>query len=604
MTRTQTIPRLLQLLFAVLVLSGVLAAAANAQQSQADPASSPGARAVGTISGRVLTSGGEPLVGATVYISSLGQVSGRNVAVDANGNFRVDGLEASAYTVWAIAPGFVFQSPLTSSEGRVYHHLGDTVNLTLIKGGVITGTVTSATNTPVVNTIVRAFRVRNENGEPVTGVVQPRAERFTDDRGYYRLYGLEPGSYVVAAGGAGRFFGFMANQYESDVPTYAPSSTRETAAEIPVRGGEEAAADIQYRGEAGHSISGALPGIAPNQSMMFYGITISLTDTRSRATVMVTTANAQNNYGFAFYGVSDGEYEVSAQRPSPTGESSVSEPRRLKVAGADLTGINLSLYPLAAISGRLVLESVPRAECIRRRSTAAQETVIGARRISQETKPPRPAAKAPGVTNEVPLNQSYTSADSVVNATGEFNLRNLQGGTYRFVAELPEPGWYLRAVTMGAPPSVPKVSGPNIPRDGLSVKAGDRVSGLSIIFAEGAAFLGGHISAPEGERVPAGLRVYLAPAERDSTDNVLRFFEANVDSSAGFAIEHIAPGRYWLIARLPDENDPKKVKPIRQDAALRARVLGEAEARKKEITFKPCEQTTDYVLPWVASPRP
>ena len=599
----KTIPRLLMLCSAGVASLFSSPASLSAQQPQAETGSSSTARPVGAISGRVINSGGEPLAGATVYISTLGPNPPRTTAADAGGNFRVEGLDAAAYAVSASAPGFIYIAPVTNDR-RLYYHLGDSVTLTLTKGGVINGTVTSSMNTPIVNTTVRAFRVRNENGVAETGVVQLRTERFTDDRGYYRLYGLQPGFYVISAGGASRFFGFMPNQYDSDVPTYAPSSTRDTATEIFVRGGEEATADIQYRGEAGHSISGAVAGVAPTQGSMFYGVTISLTDTRSRATVMVTTGVPQNNYGFAFYGVSDGEYEVFAQRPSPSGESSVSEPRHIKVSGADITGLNLTLFSLASISGRLVLESVPKAECIKRRSTALQETVIGARRISQETKTPRPPAKTQTATSDVPLNMSNTNAESVPDAKGDFTLRNLLGGPYRFVAELPETGWYLRAVTMGVPPAMAKPSDPNIPRDGLTVKVGEKVSGLTLTITEGAALLRGHISAAEGQRVPAGLRVYLVPAERESTENVLRFFESTTDTSAGFDIDNIAPGRYWLIARPADETDPTRVKPIRQEAALRARVLREAEALKKEITFKPCEQTTDYELPWTGTPRP
>ena len=43
---------------------------------------------------------------------------------------------------------------------------------------------------------------------------------------------------------------------EFDAPTYAPSSTVDTAAEIQVRTGEETTVDIRYRSEPGHSISG------------------------------------------------------------------------------------------------------------------------------------------------------------------------------------------------------------------------------------------------------------------------------------------------------------------------------------------------------------
>ena len=72
------------------------------------------------------------------------------------------------------------------------------------------------------------------------------------------------------------------------------------------------------------------------------------------------------------------------------------------------------------------------------------------------------------------------------------------------------------------------------------------------------------------------------------------------EADSGFAIDNIAPGRYWIITRA-SEGDAAKVKSVRQDSALRARLVREAEALKKEISFKPCEQTKDYELPW-ASP--
>jgi hypothetical protein len=86
---------------------------------------------------------------------------------------------------------------------------------------------------------------------------------------------------------------------------------------------------------------------------------------------------------------------------------------------------------------------------------------------------------------------------------------------------------------------------------------------------------------------------------------VLRFFEARVNADRGFAIGNIAPGRYWIIARGADDGDPAKVKPIRQETALRTRVLHEAEALKKEVSFKPCERASDYQLlyPPPATPR-
>jgi protocatechuate 3,4-dioxygenase beta subunit len=87
----------------------------------------------------------------------------------------------------------------------------------LVKGGVIAGTVTSIEGQPVVNVAVRAFRIRDQEGNKVSspGFAQ---SRLTDDRGYYRLYGLQPGTYVVSAGGQGQYLGAV-NPYAKDAPT-------------------------------------------------------------------------------------------------------------------------------------------------------------------------------------------------------------------------------------------------------------------------------------------------------------------------------------------------------------------------------------------------
>jgi len=107
---------------------------------------------------------------------------------------------------------------------------------------------------------VRAFHVRDENGKPTAGS-GTIGERMTDDRGVYRMYGLLPGTYIVSAGGMTRFFGgYGTGAHDQDAPTYAPSATRDTAQEVVVRSGDEATADIQYRGEPGHAISGTVSG--------------------------------------------------------------------------------------------------------------------------------------------------------------------------------------------------------------------------------------------------------------------------------------------------------------------------------------------------------
>ena len=98
------------------------------------------------------------------------------------------------------------------------------------------------------------------------------------------------------------------------------------------------------------------------------------------------------------------------------------------------------------------------------------------------------------------------------------------------------------------------------------------------------------------------MRVYLVPAEREASENVLRFFEAAADGDGRIALANIAPGRYWIIARPAEESGSTRVKLIRQNSDFRAKVLHEAESLKKEISFKPCERTTDYDLPYGPTP--
>ncbi|HSQ23875.1 MAG TPA: carboxypeptidase-like regulatory domain-containing protein, partial [Pyrinomonadaceae bacterium] len=96
------------------------------------------------------------------------------------------------------------QTPQTDlNNPSALYRPGESVSLTLIKGGVIAGIITNNDGQPVVNVSVRAYRVRDAEGNKVRSAAfaQPR---MTDDRGYYRIYGLQPGTYVVSAGGQGQ----------------------------------------------------------------------------------------------------------------------------------------------------------------------------------------------------------------------------------------------------------------------------------------------------------------------------------------------------------------------------------------------------------------
>src|ERR1700752_3558253 len=183
------------------------------------------APATGAITGTVVNESGQPLGNAGVFVRASNMPSGEVVATDRDGAFRIEGLEQNlSYYISAVLPAYTSPLPEPGVTANRTYRVGGSIKLTLIKGGVVTGTVTNAAGDPVVGIRVRAQMKRN--GRLVMNC--QTWERETDDRGIYRLYGLPPGAYVVMAGGSGNMWNSsIVDPYDTDVPTYAPSSTRD-----------------------------------------------------------------------------------------------------------------------------------------------------------------------------------------------------------------------------------------------------------------------------------------------------------------------------------------------------------------------------------------
>jgi len=526
-----------------------------------------------SISGRVVNESGQPLSGVSVSLSVMGGTLGQRASTDLEGNFKIPGLDGGIYRIYLSAAGYVTQ-PANSSAPT--YRPGDKVELTMMRGGVIAGNITSIAGEPLVNIQVRVLQIRDAEGKPLTSSYfnQPK---FTDDRGYYRFWSLRPGTYVVAAGGPGQYFGAV-NPFANDAMTYAPASTRDTAAEVIVRSNQEVTVDIRYRGERGHSVSGKISGVALAAS---YTPMVILRDVESRTEV--TTGRVTDlEKTFQLDGISDGDYEIVASSGGgPKEELVSSSPRRISVRGTDVTGLDLVLAPLASIDGRLNLEADAKLNCGRRRDTAVRETMITLMRTK-----PQPAKDKPSDQPDVSVS-SASSYENVANDKGDFRFRNLSAATYLFEVRLPAAGWYLRDLSMTKP-------GANIARNGIALKSGEKVSGITIAIAEGGASLRGRVTTQSDQTLPANLRLYLVPGERENADNPLRFFEASVAADGTFAVGHLAPGKYWLITASPERIDANTLKSPRTDNDFRAKLLKDAAAANKEITFKPCDRTVDY----------
>jgi hypothetical protein len=528
-----------------------------------------------SISGHVVNEAGQPIPGAAVSLSVMGGTLGQRTSTDNEGNFKIEGLDGGIYRIYLSASGYVRLFPNPSAPT---YRPGDKAELTMIKGGVIAGNVININGEPLVNLQVRAIQIRDADGNRVT-VADFTPPKFTDDRGYYRIWALPPGTYVIAAGGPGQYFG-AANPFANDAMTYAPASTRDTAAEVIVRSNQEVTVDVRYRGERGRSISGKISGVPPPSS---YYPSVNLTDAQSRM-IVTTTGVTNQEKTFQLDGISDGDYEVVASGGGgPKDEIVASSPRRVSVRGADVTGLDLALAPMASIDAHLNLEADSKLNCGRRRDSAIRETMITLQRTKPEEKPSK---DKPSDQPDVSVSTASLYA-TVANEKGDVRFRNVSPATYRFEVRLPAAGWYLKDLSIAKPAA-------NIARNGIGLRQGEKVAGITIAITEGGASLRGKLTLAEGETPPQNLRMYLVPTERDHADNPLRFFEDVVAGDATFAIGNIAPGKYWLLAQPAERVDEKTIKSPRTDNDYRAKLLKDAGALKNEITFKPCERTVDY----------
>ena len=562
-------------ILAVLVLSLCVVGLAQEPLTERKAAEQP---VTGTIEGKVVNESGQPLAGAMVIVRMINSaILNRSTTSDVDGNFRMNGLETGLYLVTANIPAYT--TVPGDPENPKYYRIGDTARVEMVRGGVITGAVNNSTGEPVIAVRVRATMIRDANGKALRSPIVGGFEQPTDDRGIYRIYGLAPGTYIVSAGGGGFVTNF--NPYETDVPTFAPSSTRDTAAEVNIRGGDDVAVDIRYRGEPGHSVSGTVKtGISTNVSLF-------LAKPGSNNAV-ATALQIPAMRGFVFNGISDGDYDLVAQESAANpGTLSIvmafSEPKRITVKGADIAGIEVVTKPMGSISGKILIEPSEAPECEGKRPPLLAETLVRLRRPEKELETD-------------PMALRFIGNSGSPDAGGAFSLRNLPAGRYQFEPRFYARYWYLQSITMNS--AAPKPQRIDAAANWTTLKSGEQLSNLAITLAGGAASIRGAVLVKEGETLPAGMVVYLIPNEKDKVEDVLRHFVTDIAADGTFTFNSVPPGRYFALTQTNVETQIATLARLRQPeaASSRAKLRRLAETKKSELELKPCQNLTDYQL--------
>ena len=310
----------------------------------------------GTVSGQVVAAAtGRPIPGAMVMYNESD--AGRTLAVDADGRFQFQ-LGSSQYHLRASAPGYILHT-----YGRE-PMLGDTLialppggNLTglvlrLHRGSTIAGRVVDERGDPVVRGTIRPFRRSGAPGNALVIVnyarlgvslgALPRTE--TDDRGEYRLTGLEPGDYLIGV-------------VDRTSVTFAPGTATLKAA-TPVRVGideEKPGVNIQVKSVPLGTIAGTISGPraagtpAPQ-------VSVELTPDPDEGSLPAVRATAQGER-FEFSGIPAGRYTLFV-RPGPTLDAPRVWARESVVVSADAVAARpITLRAGGRVAGRAMSES-------------------------------------------------------------------------------------------------------------------------------------------------------------------------------------------------------------------------------------------------------
>lgn len=538
----------------------------------------------GTISGRVVNESGRSLSKARIILRPLGSTNPEITATttDRDGKFEVSGLKSMSYQMFAFLQGYapLLRDNRDDTQASLYR-VGDSVTLVLTKGGVITGRVTNEAGEPVVGVNVRAVVVHAPNHLPFAYGPINLAD-LTDDRGIYRIYGMPEGTYVVWAGGGGEAsYTTNVDPFESDVPTYAPASTRDTAQEIIVRAGVESnGVDILYRGGSGsgHAVSGSARGPQSDQPLPFAIFMFSAGGPQWQT----RASQGPNDRAFMFNGVADGDYSMTAISQRLDGELMFSAAKQIKVRGADVGGVELIVQPLSSVTGRVVLEETKTTECSDNQRPVFTETLISAQSSGTDTLQRIPWFLSPTV-----------NADEL----GNVLLKNLPPARYYFTIQHFAKDWYLKTLAFVPSETASTKAGKllDAARTWTTLKPGDRLDRLTITLAQGAASLRGYIALSKGETLPEKLYVYLIPAERETTDDPLRFYGAAVTTEGKVALNNLAPGRYLVFAQGATDESASPLARLRSPdgTADRTRLRREAETVKTMIELKQCQKVAD-----------
>jgi hypothetical protein len=541
--------------------------------------------AVGTssISGVILVAGSaQPARRARVTLNAADSGGGgggtRMTTSDDDGRFSFVGLPAGRYTLSATKQGHIGVTygqtypgrpgtPIQLANGEKFAAM-----LQMPKGSVLTGTVFDEFGEPTPGTQVRAMRYVMQSGRRT---LQQSGSGSTDDRGIYRIFGLQPGEYVVSAAPrnigpaidaarvqaelqavrqriistgidemAVRELAERAAVLQSQLPQqeeqasgYAPvyypgtSSAAQAEAVTLAVGEERGNIDFQLQ----RVPMARLEGIVVNATgEPVQGVQLTLMEaTQTAPGVGGNAARADDQGRFTMTNVAPGNYRLVARASgSSTGRGAALAGGRGGRGAMQATGVRLWGSVDVPVDGRSLTNIIvplqaglPVTGRITFNATAAQAP-SDLSRLRVTLTPADPSGLSQAVTG-------------TVDEEGRFTVASVLPGWYRLSATGAGSGWVLESATVGGEDTL------DFP---FEVRPGQAVSGADIVFTDRRAQLSGAITTQNGQPAPGFTLILFAADDRYWGPQSRRIRTTRPATSGQFLFADLPPGEYKLVA--------------------------------------------------------
>lgn len=543
-----------------------------------------------TVSGTVMVAGtGQPARRARITLNATEGGGSRTAMTDDEGRYSFTGVGAGRYMLSASKTGHVSVifgqarpgrpgTPIQLTDGQSF-----AANLQLPRGSVITGTVVDEYGEPTPGTQVRVMRYVVQGGRRT---LQQAGNGSTDDRGIYRVYGLQPGEYIVSAvprnmgpsvdvgrlqaelaqvreqvagamanAAAARALetraamlqGQVAQQEEQSTgysPVYYPGTVSAAqAGAITLNIGEErTGVDFQLQRVPMARIEGV---VVNSTGLPTDNVQITLTDPSApMAGAISMAARADSEGRFRLSNVPPGSYRLFARAAVPqSGGPTAGGPgggRAIRplgpqstalrlwgsidvpVDGRHLTNVIVTLQQGLTVSGRVAFQG----------TTLQPPADLTRLRISLT---PADPGSAPGV---------MMNAAGTVDASGRFTIASVIPGLYRFGAGNAGNGWYLESAVIDGQDTL------DLP---FEVKPGSSPSNAVITFTDRQSQLTGAITNQRGQPAPEQTLILYPADERFWVPQSRRIRSTRPSTDGVFTFTGLPPGDYKLVAMVDVE---------------------------------------------------